>query len=84
MNLKGIYAGQLQAFSRVFTFSSVPLSESQFLVGFPLGLLDILDWLPYFAPDLRWSLGVVLIGSLLVHAYTGPGQGSFGHFSDEI
>ena len=28
LNLKGIYAGRLQAFSRVFTFSSVPLSES--------------------------------------------------------
>ena len=42
---------------------------SNFLVSFPLGLLDILDQLPYFTPDLRWSLGVVLIGSLLVHTY---------------
>ena len=46
-------------------------TDFQVSVGFPLGLLDILDWLPYFVPDLCWSLGVVLIGSLLVHAYTG-------------
>ena len=43
----------------------------KFLVGFPLGLLDILNRLPYSSPDLRWGLGVVLIGSLLVHAYIG-------------
>ena len=45
---------------------------SKFLFGFPLGLLDILDWLPYSSPDLHWGLGLVLIGSLLVHAYTDP------------
>ena len=46
------------------------LTDFQVSVGFPLRLLDILNQLPYFSPDLCWSLGVVLIRSLLVHAYT--------------
>ena len=45
-------------------------TDFQVSVGFPLGLLDILDRLPYSSPDLRWGLGLVLIGSLLVHAYS--------------